>query len=191
MPDLPDAAEWCKILACFPPGPNLSCFKMPIEEGGPQVLCNLKGQLQDDVWMYHFDGAKGNDPRFVSPCGVLPGRFAVRPIPSPLVLNCEFSMVDCRRFEAVCFSLAGEELIRIQDAAYPNLTMQHLAQIVKDAALEQSMLKSRNQQVHVLMNGATRILANDTLLFDWLEGAGPPKYIVQAEAPVNRKRKAQ
>lgn len=164
IPDLPDAEGWQMLIFNTPPGPRLRSFEMELEDD--PLACDFNSWLQDDVWMYECeDGSCHALSLWPGQLHPLRGRLAVRPLPSPLVLNCDFSMVNCRRFEAVCFCLAGKELLRIQEAACPDLTIRQLVKIVKDDALEQNMLNSRNQPLHVSLNGAKNILANDNSLF--------------------------
>eukprot|EP00438_Fugacium_kawagutii_P035915 Skav227988 [mRNA] locus=scaffold390:22759:23406:+ [translate_table: standard] len=177
-PELPRASAWASDLWLSSPGPGSPYIHMEFKDG-PLVYCHFDRQLQDNVWIYKFDPfLPWEEPRGRGRRGGI----AVRPIPSPLVLNCDFSLANRKHFEAVCFNLAGREVARVQTDARVSLTMEQLAQIVRDVALGNGALQSRNQQVRVLMNGSENLLAKETFLFDWLmQGGQDPNPVTTRE----------
>eukprot|EP00438_Fugacium_kawagutii_P017324 Skav229794 [mRNA] locus=scaffold567:1363:1860:+ [translate_table: standard] len=164
---------------------------MQLKKDGPLVYCYFERQLQEKVYTFDFEESLNDDIDILTlekPKTL--GRLAIRSIPAPLVLRCDFSLADCRHFEAICFNLAGREIARVQADARLSLTMDELAQIIKDVALEYGMLQSQNQEVRVLLNGSESVLAKETFLFDWLRHSGRSGQKAPPDPDTIRKRKA-
>lgn len=118
-------------------------------------------------------------------------RIAVRPIPTPLVLNCDLTLTDRREFQAVFFNLAGREVTRVNLMAESELNMAYLHVVVRGFLFVKEMMQSRNQDVQILVCGCKNIVEDSTLLFDCLmQGERPGQEPPQPELTATRKRKA-
>ena len=97
-------------------------------------------------------------------------KIAMREVPSTFVVTCDLTKIAAGRFEAKFTTLAGEPMLRLQcpspDAAAA-LTMSACK-----AAASQGRLRSRNQEVCVLLEGEAEPLGIEKvpdLFWSWLE----------------------
>lgn len=81
----------------------------------------------------------------------------VREVPGPLIFKCALSMDHALQVFGVAFTtLAGREIFRVAQKSLPSsLTMRDLIAMATDAAKIDGLLRSRNQEVHVLLDGYT------------------------------------
>lgn len=162
---LPDAGWWQECRRRKAPGPGLLVFWQRLDRDDPVAECRFRAEISDGVWAYDYQGQGRRDMWgfiFIS------GTLAIRAVPSPLILNGDLSMVDEKNFEITCFTLAGRKALHLQKEAPISLTMRHLAQHIKDAALAEGLLASCNQEIRIFLNGAPTMLTEEVVLLDWL-----------------------
>eukprot|EP00435_Cladocopium_sp_Y103_P033248 s362_g8.t1 len=142
----------------------LPCFQM------------LDGQGQDHLytfekWSTEVDGVaiytKEKDAHQVAQhVGVA----AVRKVPTNLVFNCDLTIIEeSYSFRAFYTTLAGREVLRVEDTLAPILTLEHIVSHIAEAAKNMGLLQSRNQELHLLLNGSVIELPEEAVL--WCEDA--------------------
>ena len=82
-----------------------------------------------------------------------PGIF-VRQVPTPLVFNCELSIVANEKYKAVFHTLAGTPIMHLEEDLPPMLLVHHLVEHMRETAEAMDLSQSANQQVRLLINGA-------------------------------------
>ena len=123
----------------------------------------FNGRLfRNQCWVYgvtHW-GCEGNRPH--SKVYII-----VREVPPCLVFNCSFRVLEDNAFDALFTGLNGEEVLQVVGRPLPpRLTMGNLTHLIKQEALQDGRMQSRNQRVYVLLNGAHQYLGEAIVLWD-------------------------
>lgn len=130
-------------------------------------------RLLGKCWIYNIEAADDNDDDMEGGLYKV-GRVAVREVPPCLVFGCEISVSSTgNRFRAVFTTLAGNKILRIENASMPLiLTLGCLVRMVRKAARTNGFLQSWNQEVRVLLNGELSELTEQTVLWNQIQQNG-------------------
>ena len=189
----------------------LDSFTLWLEELKMVTRCYDCQPASDDVWLYQVDSqCRGetlediieeyreqseweddeemrgaattrDDDQRARKLAVLFGQVVVRKVPCALVFHCHLSILEPRRFHAIFTTLAGNQVLDLQEELEDVLTAAYLIQRVKRMAELNGQLRSQNQEIHVVLNGAAEALDKDAVL--WTTSprpVGPPSRLLSA-----------
>ncbi|CAK9102848.1 unnamed protein product, partial [Durusdinium trenchii] len=133
---------------------------LQLDDEGEDLHCYLDEWAPDGpslVALYHVE-SECREPGYwfgemIPRCWGL----AVREVPRGIIANCTLTIEPDRGvFQAVCATLAGREIARLQGALLrrPALAMASLAHRLKQVAVEDDALRSQNQELTVVFDGA-------------------------------------
>ena len=143
-------------------------FRLP----GARAVAVEGLRLLGQFWVYnvHFIHDNDNEDQEL----FSDGKLILREVPTCLVFNCNLTILDDKHFQAAFTNLAGNELLQVVQVLPPKLTMGCLAGLMKAEVDRLNLLQSHNQEVRVLLNGATSELDCETILWNSLR---PIRYL--------------
>ena len=127
-------------------------------EEGVAAVYSVKPQSDD-----------GTDEEGLVP-NLLFGRAYVKEVPPGLILTCALSVdLEDRSFEAGFTTLAGNQVLRAREPLPPVLCVEHVWSLGVDRLLENGLLRSRNQELQILLESHVVELPLEAVL--WYEPA--------------------
>ena len=140
---------------------------VPVELGR-FFQCHVMGTFREDIWAYRLEFYEDDEDDFTEfhKQALCSYAVALREIPSSLVVNCNL-VIEENYFEASFTTISGREFLHLKEVlpAHGVLQGQRLMTACKEAAAEQGFMKSVNQQVRILLNGAATELADHNRLW--------------------------
>ena len=144
------------------PGWQLSSFTLWLESIEMVAYCYERERASDDTWLYTLAelGQEGQPTYVLQSYGL-----AVREVPACLVFNCHLAIIQDHTFRAQFSLVSGQQIFSLEEDLQEQLIMGYLVWHARVTAEEAGYLKSRNQAVHVLLNGSTAKLKDHVLLW--------------------------
>ena len=138
----------------------LPCFRMLDPKGQDHLYKFEKwAEHTEGVAIYAAENHHGQNDRHVH-------MTAVRRVPADLAFNCDLTIIEASNsFRAIYTTLAGSEVWHVEDALAPVMTLEHIAHHIVEAAESKGLLRSRNQAVHLLLNGSATELPEEAVLW--------------------------
>ena len=143
-------------------------------EFGRFFQCHVMGTFREDIWAYRlefYEEGEDDEDGFteLQKQALRDYAVALREIPPSLVVTCNL-VVEEDFFEAAFTTMSGREFLHLKEGlpAHGVLRGQQLIAACKEAAAAEGCLKSINQQVRILLNGAaTEVAELDVLWCRW------------------------
>lgn len=138
--------------------------------GEERIWCHVERPLLEDVWLfkiwlYEVPDENGTFAE-ADIADIVYDAVVLRQIPCCAIFNCSLSILGDTEYLAVFTTLVGNEIQRTQQPIPCVLTMRLLRTLISRTALANGFLRSQNQKAHVLLNGSTKLISENTILWN-------------------------
>ena len=146
---------------------------MPAELG-QYFVCEVAGRFAEDIYAYRLrcydddDDVVDSEDRLMDRhlLRLSSSAVALREVPSGLVVNCDLSTQETR-LEAIFTTLTGREFYRLDTALGEDGLIKgaFLMCICSEEAMYKGLLKSKNQELRIFLNGSKRELQSEAVVW--------------------------